>query len=71
MRGSRGLRMIGGAFFDGVLCGEGMLLSGERGEREKGEGAYGGLRFRPLRLRLELEGLRILSRRRGWGIFRC
>ena len=29
--------MIGGAFFDGVLCGEGMLLGGERkGERGKG-----------------------------------
>ena len=62
MRGSRGLRMIGGAFFDGALCG--WDVSGEKGQGEREE-AYGGLRFRPLRLRLELGGLRILSRRRG------
>ena len=46
-------------------CADGMLLSGKR---EKGEESYGSLRLRPLRLRLELGGLRILSRRRGWGI---
>ena len=37
MRGSRGLRMIGGAFFDGVLWGGGGDVSGERKEgRGKG-----------------------------------
>ena len=36
MRGSRGLRMIGGAFFDGALCG--WDVSGEKGQGEREEG---------------------------------
>jgi len=50
MRGSRGLRMIGGAFCDGALWGRQGDVSGERGgQGGKREEAYGGLRFRPLR----------------------